>query len=103
MAYTLILSTCPTRESAEKISGLLVAQRLAACVQRLPIESTYLWKGEVATGTEVALLIKSKAEHFEKISALIQENHEYELPEIIQLPITGGLPAYLGWIDDCTN
>jgi len=102
MAYTIVLSTCPTRESAEKIARLLVEERLAACVQRLPIESTYLWQGKVCNSAEVALLIKTKTEHFKKVSARILELHEYELPEIIQIPITDGLPDYLRWIDDCT-
>ena len=103
MAYALTLSACPDRESAVRIAKLLVVERLAACVQQLPIESTYHWKDEVVTGTEVLLLIKSKAEHFEQISTLIQANHDYELPEIIQIPITDGLPGYLRWIDDCTR
>jgi len=103
MAYTLILSTCPTRDSAEKIATLLVEGRLAACVQRLPIESTYLWQGKVVHGAEVALLIKSKAEHFDEVAATIREHHDYELPEIISLPITAGLPGYLQWINDCTT
>jgi len=103
MSYTLILSTCPDRASAEKIAGLLVEGRLAACVQRLPIESTYVWQGEIVHGTEVALLIKSKAERFHEVAAKIREHHAYELPEIISLPITNGLPDYLQWIDDCTK
>ena len=103
MAYALILSTCPNRESAEKIAKLLVEGRLAACVQRFPIESTYVWKDEVVHGAEIALLIKSKSDLFDEIAATIRAHHEYELPEIIQLPITDGLPNYLQWIDDCTK
>ena len=103
MTYALILSACPDSESAGKIAKLLVAEGLAACVQRLPIESSYRWQGEVVSGTEVLLLIKSKSEYFEQISTLIQADHDYELPEIIQIPITNGVPGYLKWIDDCTR
>ena len=103
MAYAVIVTTCGCRESAEKIAGLLVKERLAACVQRMPIESSYLWKGEICNDAEIVLLIKSRAALFEEVSAKIREHHPYELPEIILLPIEDGLPEYLQWIDDCTS
>ena len=102
MAYSIVFTTCPGKESAEHLANILVSECLAACVQRFPIESTYLWKGEICNDNEIALLIKTKAALFEQVSARIQENHAYDLPEIIQLPITDGLPGYLQWIDDCT-
>jgi len=102
MTHTLILTTCPDRTSAEKLANTLVSEGLAACVQRFPVESIYLWQDKICNDNEIVLLIKTKAELFERISACIQENHPYELPEIIRLPITDGLPGYLRWIDDCT-
>ena len=69
----------------------------------LPVESVYSWKGEVCEGNEVMLLIKSKADLYGKIEAVIRENHTYEVPEILQIPITGGLPKYLNWIEECTE
>ena len=101
--YSMIISTCADRESAKEIAGLLVKRRLAACVQLFPIESIYVWEDEVKSGAEIALLIKSKASLFDKIAALIRENHEYEVPEIISVPITDGLPEYLKWIDDIAS
>ena len=103
MDHALILTTCKSRESADTIAGLLVKERLAACVQRMPIESTYLWQGEICNDAEIVLFIKSKAELFDEISAKIREVHPYELPEIILLPITNGRPDYLRWIEDCTK
>ena len=101
--YSIIIATFPNKDSAKKIARLLVEQRLAACVQLLPIESIYLWKDEICDENEIMLLIKSKTILFEKIVSEIKTHHSYELPEIIQLPITAGLPEYLQWIDDSTN
>jgi len=103
MSHALILAACPTKESAKTIASKLVEERLAACVQMLPIDSVYLWQGRICDGSETLLLIKSKAERFEAISAQIQALHPYEVPEIILLPITDGLPSYLAWIDNCTK
>jgi periplasmic divalent cation tolerance protein len=102
-AYTLIITTTPDKDSAKVIARLLTEQKLAACVQLFPIESIYTWKGELCEENEIILLIKSKPSLFEKIKIAIKENHKYEVPEIIQIPITDGLPDYLKWIDDCVD
>jgi len=101
--YSIIVSTFPNKELARKTAKDLVEQQLAACVQSFPIESVYLWKDEVHDENEIMLLIKSRTELFEEIASAIRELHPYEVPEIIQLPISEGLPEYLTWISDCTR
>ncbi len=44
--------------------------------------------------------IKTTEEFYSELEAYIQHHHPYEVPEIIKLPITGGLPVYLNWIND---
>ena len=100
--YSMIIATAADRESAKSIARLLVEKQLAACVQMFPIESVYFWQGKICEDNETALFIKSKTALFSKISAAIKENHAYEVPEIIQIPVTDGLPEYLAWIADCT-
>jgi periplasmic divalent cation tolerance protein len=99
--FSMIISTYPDKESAKHAAKLLVEQRLAACVQLLPINSVYRWNNEICDENEIMLLIKSRTDFFDKIATAIKENHSYEVPEIIRLPITNGLPDYLNWIDDC--
>jgi len=100
--YSIIITTAADKESAKKIARLLVEKKLAACVQLLPIESIYFWQNKICEENETALLIKSRTILFEEIKTAIKENHVYEVPEIIQIPIMDGLPEYLKWIDDCT-
>jgi len=101
--YSLVIATAGSKDDARRIAKLLVELRLAACVQMIPIESVYRWNEGICEDAEVALVIKSRADRFEAIKAAIKENHPYEIPEIIQVPITAGLPAYLTWIDYCTR
>ena len=101
--YILVIAVTSDNESARIIARLLVESKLAACVQIFPIESIYTWKNEVCSEGEVMLFIKSKAALFDKIKTSIKENHKYEVPEIIQIPITDGLPDYLKWINDCVG
>jgi periplasmic divalent cation tolerance protein len=98
----LILCTCPDRGTSEKIAKRLVEGRLAACVNILPgLASVYTWQDRLETAEEHLLLIKSSSDRYAAIEQAIRELHPYDLPEIIALPITRGLPDYLNWIDAC--
>ena len=101
--FSIIIVTTPDKELAKKITRLLVEKRLAACGQLFPIESIYLWQGKVCEENETALFIKSRTALFEEIRKVIKENHPYEVPQIVQIPITDGLPDYLKWISDNTQ
>ena len=100
--YSMIITTCANKEAAKAIAKLLVEQHLAACVQMLSVESVYIWKDKLCDDNETALFVKAKSEMFDKITAAIKGRHTYTVPEIIQIPITNGLPEYLKWIDDCS-
>jgi periplasmic divalent cation tolerance protein len=102
-AYAVILTTTSSLGEAEKIARALLAGKLAACVQVLPIKSYYPWQGQVQVDDEQLLLIKCRSADFEAIATCIRANHSYELPEIVQLPITNGLQDYLGWISQVTG
>jgi len=96
--YCVILTTCGNKEEAEKLARLLIESRLAACVQITGVTSFYEWGGAVNRDNEQLLLIKAKSAHYDKIEELISRNHSYEVPEIVQLPISDGSEAYLKWI-----
>lgn len=86
------------------MAGLLVSRRLAACVQILPgLESHYRWKGKKETSKEVLLLIKTKISVYAKLEKTLLQNHPYEVPEIVCLPMTRGSKTYLDWIDEAIN
>lgn len=95
----LCLATAPDRAVAERIARALVEERLAACVNLLPgITSVYRWQGSVETGGEVLLLAKTVPARLQALTARVAELHPYEVPEVIALEVSGGLPAYLQWI-----
>ncbi len=98
--YCVILTTAGSQEEANRLADVLVSRRLAACVQIASIASTYLWKGKVNHDSEYLLLIKTAAKRYSEVEAAILENHSYEVPEIVQLPIVQGLDRYLGWVGE---
>ena len=102
--YILVITTLPDAAAAHAIAGLLVRNRLAACVNvGAPVTSVYTWKDQLQQDPEVMLTIKTRAARFEALNAAIVAAHPYELPEVIAVPITAGHPAYLAWIDACTT
>jgi len=99
MEPLLVITNCPDEESANAIALAIVEAKLAACVNILPrVQSIYRWQGVVESAAEVPLLIKAYAANYPAHEAAIRQRHPYELPEIIALPITHGLPAYLNWL-----
>ncbi|MBV9086401.1 MAG: divalent-cation tolerance protein CutA [Acidobacteria bacterium] len=95
----IVLTTTGSKEEAQKIASSLVERHLAACVNVVgPISSTYRWQGKVDAAEEFLLIIKTTADAYQSLAAAIRQLHSYELPEILQVEITDGLPEYLAWI-----
>ncbi|MGB5081233.1 MAG: divalent-cation tolerance protein CutA [Burkholderiales bacterium] len=100
----LVITNLPDRDSAAKLAQGLVEQRLAACVNVLsPCRSFYRWKGRIEDAEEFPVLIKTTRERYAALETAIRAGHPYELPEIIAVPLTAGLPAYLEWIESETR
>jgi periplasmic divalent cation tolerance protein len=94
----VVLCTCPP-DAADGIAGALIEARLAACVNALPgIVSTYRWEGAVTRDEESLLLIKTTQDRLGALADRIREIHPYEVPEVIAVPVTGGLAPYIEWV-----
>jgi periplasmic divalent cation tolerance protein len=96
----LVLTNLPDSDSATEIAHRLLEQRLIACVNILPhVKSVYRWQGKIETAGETTLLMKTTQARYAELEAALAAAHPYELPEIIAIPISAALPAYLDWID----
>eukprot|EP00871_Galdieria_phlegrea_P000386 jgi/Galph1/1348/GphlegSOOS_G6096.1 len=101
--YAVVYCTVPNQEVARSISSMLVEKSLAACVNTIAgVESTYWyllwikianyrWEGKVERDQEQLLIIKTKSSLVPRIAGEIRASHPYDLPEVISLPIQGGL------------
>lgn len=97
--YIQVATTVATEKQAAAIAGMLVEQRLAACVQVVgPMTSHYRWQGKIETAGEYLCLAKSRAALYPEIEAAIKTIHPYEVAEIIALPIIAGSKEYLAWL-----
>ena len=101
--YGELLTTASSREEAFKIDKLLIDEKLAACVQLLPIESFYVWKCKIQNEAEVLLLAKTCTDLFEHAMTRIKEVHPYSVPEIVGTQFLAGFKPYLNWISEVTR
>lgn len=102
--YVLILTTLPADADAVAFGRALVKDRLAACVNLLPVmESLYRWEGRVERDTERQLIIKTTRDQTAPLWDRVREMHPYEVPEFVVLAIADGNDAYLRWIGESTR
>jgi periplasmic divalent cation tolerance protein len=96
----LVFTTCDSAEQAGRLARLLVERRLAACATITPgLTSIYHWRGAVEQAGEWGIVFKSRRDLLERLIAELKAAHPYETPEIVAVPIAGGLDAYLAWLD----
>ena len=103
MKLILVLTTLGADADAAALARTLVDERLAACVNVLPVmTSIYRWKGRVEQDREQQLLIKTTAGTVAALAARLRELHPYELPEFIVLDAEAS-EAYAEWVNDSTR
>jgi periplasmic divalent cation tolerance protein len=103
MSHCMVLVTCKDDTEARFLASEMVHNKLAACVQMSPVVSVFTWEGQVQTETETRLVIKTRTALYPALESFVQKHHSYEVPQILQVPITRGLPAFLDWIDQTTG
>lgn len=95
----IILSTA-SHDNAKIIAKALVSEKCAACVNMTGVSSYYNWKGEFCEDNEFLLIIKTMDSKKGDVMDTIRRLHTYELPEMIVIPVTGGFPPYLMWLNE---
>ena len=97
----MIMVTAGGRNDAERIGEGLVEGRLAACCTVIPmVHSFYYEDGQLKREHESLLLIKTVESRSQAVQEYVRANHSYEVPEILQIAIESGSPAYIQWLTD---
>lgn len=104
-----IYSTFPTKKEAKEIGEKLIQKKLAACVNIFPIDSIYYWPSsakasegkqkKIVKDKEFAVIIKTRKKNFKKVEKFILENHSYNTPCILEIPIGRVTKQYLNWLN----
>ncbi len=94
----IVYVTCNSDEEGSRLADLLIREHLAACVNILPVKSTYSWEGKIEQQSEQLLIIKSIKSRFEALRKAVKNNHSYENPEIIAIDVSDATDDYINWV-----
>ena len=100
----LVLSTFPDAETARRIAEQLVREHFVACANILPgVQSIYHWQGKVEKAAETMVLFKTTRVRLAEFQTKLKALHPYDVPEIVALRVSEGLPEYLQWVrENCS-
>jgi periplasmic divalent cation tolerance protein len=100
----VVLTTLATTDEAARFVRALLDRRLVACGTILPgTRSLYRWEDKLADETEVVVMLKTRSGAIHGLEKAFKELHPYKVPELLTIPVSGGLERYLGWINDETS
>ena len=100
----VVLTTLATTDEAAKFVRALLDRRLVACGTIMPAaRSLYRWEDKLADETEVVVVLKTRSGAIHGLEKAFKELHPYKVPELLAVPVSGGLDRYLGWINDETS
>ena len=92
--------TAGTFEEAKNIGQILVKKNLVACVNLIEnMTSIYKWEDKLEEGHEVVMIAKTRKKLMPKLIETVNCHHSYDCPCILELPIQGGNPEFLNWIE----
>jgi len=93
------MCSCPDEAVAQQLASDLVRLRLAACVNIVPkIRSIYRWRDEVQDEGEALMIMKTTRVAYAELQSWLQQNHPYDVPEVLALPVQAGSADYLDWV-----
>ena len=97
----LIMVTTGGRDDAERLGEALVVDHLAASCTVIPtVHSTYYLDGQLMREHEALLMVKTTAARAEAVKAFVRSRHDHAVPEMLQVAVEAGSPAYLSWLTD---
>lgn len=99
VSLAIVNTTVGSAAEARKLTSAVIESRLAACVQSLPIQSVYRWRGKVESAQEFLLLMKTRRTLVKPLIAFIKRHHSYEVPEILATPVTNVYEKYREWVE----
>lgn len=97
MNFIIIYITHKNVREAKRVAEKLLTERLIACVNYFPIESSYWWKGKIETGKEIVSLVKTRKSNWAKVKKAVEAIHPYETPCIMKLDVSAN-KSYTNWI-----
>lgn len=99
-----LVITAPDADWLVEFTRRLVADHLVASVHHIAeIRSIYMWQGQVHDRPEARAALHTRTALVPRIIERLDDEHPYEVPGVLALPIVATSPAYRNWILEQTE
>ncbi|MCH7952212.1 divalent-cation tolerance protein CutA [Patescibacteria group bacterium] len=98
MKIILLFLTCANEKEADVIARTLLEKRLIVCAKKLPISSSFFWKGSIDSVKEVLLIMESVEEKFNQIEREVRKLHSYETFVLLSVPVSRASKGVVEWV-----
>ena len=102
MKAMILLSTFSSVDEANRLSQLAIESKFAACANIFPINSIYSWNEKIENTNEYFVIYKTTDKKIKQLRKFLEENHSYDIPEIIDFELTHTNSKYLDWLIQST-
>ena len=100
MSVVSVYAVFADAEEAERIGGMVIEEKLAACINILaPCRSIYRWQGKIEIAEEVPAILKTHSRQADALIERIAALHSYDTPCIAVMPIDKLLGRYADWVE----
>lgn len=104
MSAIFVYITCEDAKEAGRIAEALLEEKLIACANVFqPHQAIYHWQGKIQSEPETAMIVKTRHDLFEKVCSTVKNNHSYDVPCVVALPVTNGEKSFLDFISQETS
>jgi periplasmic divalent cation tolerance protein len=93
---------CSTKEEANSLADALLEEKLVACSNSFPIESSFWWEGQIDRQKEHVVLFKTMINLEHKVEEFLLKKHSYDIPAIIRYRAKVN-QSYFNWIQGETR
>lgn len=94
-----VIITAPDPDWLVEFTRKLILDRLCASGHNFaPIRTIYRWQGQVYDKTEGRVALRTRRGLLPQIIERTEQEHPYEVPSVVAVPIVDGNPAYVEWI-----
>jgi len=99
--FAIVYITAANAAEAERISAALVMERLAACVNIIPVaKSIYWWEGAVTRGDEAVIIAKTLAAKIPLLNDRVRSLHSSTTPAIVAMPLLHVDRDFAAWMEN---
>ncbi len=94
-----VILTAPDPEWLVAFTHKLAADQLCAAAHNFaPIRSIYRWRGQIHDKTEARVALRTRRSLLPRILERLKQEHPYEVPSVVAVPIIDGNPDYIRFI-----